>query len=52
VRAKNDALAKLRDMPAKDAATRTAKSDRLDKEEKALADLDAEMEALRDRLAE
>lgn len=50
-RAKAQALAKLRDMPAKDPAASKAKEERLAQEQKAVAELDAQFEALRDKLA-
>lgn len=49
-RAKADQVAKLREVPAKDAATRKVKADRIAQEQKALAGIDAEYEALRDKL--
>ncbi len=52
LRAKNDGLAKLREMPAKDAASRKAKSDRIAQEESALKAMDSDYDALRQRLAE
>lgn len=48
--AKQEALAKLRQLPAKDDATRTAKAERIAQETKAMAEIDARYEALRDRL--
>ncbi|MBA3708709.1 MAG: hypothetical protein H0W83_07825 [Planctomycetes bacterium] len=52
IRAKSDALVKLRDTPAKGAAAQSAKDKRVEQEEQAMKQLDEEYEALRGRLAE
>jgi hypothetical protein len=52
IRAKTDLINKIREMPAKDPQSITAKTDRLSQEDKLMKELDQQLEAFRDRLAD